>query len=229
MHALKGVSLAVTGGELTLLMGPSGSGKTTLLSILGCMLTPTSGMVRVGGQPIAGAGPEELAKIRRERIGFVFQSYHLFPTLTALDNVRLALDVRGENSQRSAQKSKEALATVGLALKMGSYPRELSGGEQQRVAIARAIVGNAPVLLADEPTAALDSENGHAIMTVLAEIARDRGRGVLVVTHDPRIVPFADRIVRIEDGKIIGEERASDRKDEGAAERTSNGTERTGS
>jgi putative ABC transport system ATP-binding protein len=109
---------------------------------------------------------------------------------------------------------------------MGSYPRELSGGEQQRVAIARAIVGSASVLLADEPTAALDSENGHAIMTVLAEIARDRGRGVLVVTHDPRIVPFADRIVRIEDGKIIGEERASDRKDEGAAARKNDGAER---
>jgi len=214
VQALKGVSLAVAGGELTLLMGPSGSGKTTLLSILGCMLTPTSGAVRVGGQAVNGSDPETLARIRREHIGFVFQSYHLFPTLTALDNVRLALDVRGESSHRALQKSKEALARVGLALKMGSYPQELSGGEQQRVAIARAVVGNADAILADEPTAALDSENGHAIMTVLAEIARDRGRGVLVVTHDPRIVPFADRIVRIEDGRIIGEERASDRKDE---------------
>ena len=212
VQALKGVSLAVAGGELTLLMGPSGSGKTTLLSILGCMLTPTTGTVRVGGEAVNGADPEALAKIRREHIGFVFQSYHLFPTLTALDNVRIALDVRGENSHRAMQKSKEALARVGLALKMASYPQELSGGEQQRVAIARAIVGNAATILADEPTAALDSENGHAIMTVLAEIARDRGRGVLVVTHDPRIVPFADRIVRIEDGRIIGEERASDSK-----------------
>jgi putative ABC transport system ATP-binding protein len=214
VQALRGVSLAVTGGELTLLMGPSGSGKTTLLSILGCMLTPTSGTVRVGGHVTATADPEALARIRREHVGFVFQSYHLFPTLTALDNVRLALDVRGENSHRAKQKSKEALAMVGLALKMSSYPRELSGGEQQRVAIARAIVGSASAILADEPTAALDSENGHAIMSVLAEIARDRGRGVLVVTHDPRIVPFADRIVRIEDGKIIGEERGGpDRKD----------------
>jgi putative ABC transport system ATP-binding protein len=219
VQALKGVSLSVKGGELTLLMGPSGSGKTTLLSILGCMLTPTSGTVRVGGKETTGADPEELARIRREHIGFVFQSYHLFPTLTALDNVRLALDVRGENSQRSAQKSKEALALVGLALKMSSYPRELSGGEQQRVAIARAIVGNAAAILADEPTAALDGENGHAIMSVLAEIARDRGRGVLVVTHDPRIVPFADRIVRIEDGRIIGEEHTADRKGQGVAER----------
>jgi putative ABC transport system ATP-binding protein len=207
VQALKGVSLAVVGGELTLLMGPSGSGKTTLLSILGCMLTPTSGIVKVGGRDTNGADPEALARIRRDHIGFVFQSYHLFPTLTALDNVRLALDVRGENAQHALRKSKEALAMVGLALKMTSYPRELSGGEQQRVAIARAIVGNPSIILADEPTAALDSENGHAIMSVLAEIAKDRGRGVLVVTHDPRIVPFADRIVRIEDGKIIGEER----------------------
>jgi putative ABC transport system ATP-binding protein len=207
VQALKGVSLAIKGGELTLLMGPSGSGKTTLLSILGCMLTPTSGTVRVGGQPTTDADAEALAKIRREKIGYVFQSYHLFPTLSALDNVRLALDVRGENSDQARQKSKEALAMVGLAPKMSSYPRELSGGEQQRVAIARALVGGAPIILADEPTAALDSQNGHTVMTVLAEIARDRGRGVLVVTHDARIVPFADRIVRIEDGKIIGEER----------------------
>jgi putative ABC transport system ATP-binding protein len=142
--------------------------------------------------------------------------------------VRLALDVRGENSHRAAQKSKEALAMVGLAFKMGSYPQELSGGEQQRVAIARAIVGSASVLLADEPTAALDSENGHAIMTVLAEIARDRGRGVLVVTHDPRIVPFANRIVRIEDGKIIGEERTADRTDKGDAPPRNDGAERKG-
>ena len=173
VQALKGVSLAVAGGELTLLMGPSGSGKTTLLSILGCMLTPTSGTVRVGGQPINGAEPEELAKLRREHIGFVFQSYHLFPTLTALDNVRLALDVRGENSHRAmAEGARRRWPRSGSRYKMGSYPRELSGGEQQRVAIARAIVGNASAILADEPTAALDSENGHAIMTVLAEIAQ---------------------------------------------------------
>jgi putative ABC transport system ATP-binding protein len=209
VQALKGVSLAVAGGELTLLMGPSGSGKTTLLSVLGCMLTPTSGTVRVGGHLTAGRGPEELAKLRREHIGFIFQSYHLFPTLTATDNVRLALDVRGENSARAIAKSEEALAKVGLAHKTKAFPRELSGGEQQRVAIARAIVGNASTILADEPTAALDSQNGHAIMTLLAEIARDASRGVLVVTHDPRILPFADRVVRIEDGHIVGEEKPS--------------------
>jgi putative ABC transport system ATP-binding protein len=209
VRALKGVSLELSGGELTLLMGPSGSGKTTLLSILGCMLTPTSGTVRVAGHSIQGSGPEDLARLRRDHIGFIFQSYHLFPTLTTTDNVRLALDVRGENSAGAIAKSREALARVGLGHKINSFPSELSGGEQQRVAIARAIVGNASIILADEPTAALDSENGHAIMTLLAEIAADASRGVLVVTHDPRILPFANRVVRIEDGCIVGEEKGS--------------------
>jgi putative ABC transport system ATP-binding protein len=187
-------------------MGPSGSGKTTLLSILGCMLTPTEGTVRVCGHSTDGAGPEDLALLRRKHVGFVFQSFHLFPTLSATDNVRLALDVRGEPSRPARARSREALARVGLAHKAKVFPRELSGGEQQRVAIARAIVGAPSIILADEPTAALDGENGQAIMTILAEIARERGHAVLIVTHDPRILPFADRVVHIEDGRIVGEE-----------------------
>jgi putative ABC transport system ATP-binding protein len=206
IRALKGVNLALKGGELTLLMGPSGSGKTTLLSILGCMLTPTEGTVHVRGDSIAGKNPEDLARLRRDSIGFVFQSYHLFPTLSAADNVRLALDVRGEQGGDAKRKSLEALTRVGLSSKAKNYPRQLSGGEQQRVAIARAVVGDPSVILADEPTAALDSENGKAIMSILAAIAKDPGRGVLVVTHDPRLVPFADRIVHIEDGQIVREE-----------------------
>jgi putative ABC transport system ATP-binding protein len=206
VRALKGVNLTLRGGELTLLMGPSGSGKTTLLSILGCMLSPTEGTVRVRGEAIEGKGPEELAKIRRENIGFVFQSYHLFPTLNAADNVRLALDVRDESGRKAKNRAKEALARVGLAQKTINYPTQLSGGEQQRVAIARAVVGEPSVVLADEPTAALDAENGKAIMGILAEIAKDPNRGVLVVTHDPRLVPYADRIVHIEDGNIVREE-----------------------
>jgi putative ABC transport system ATP-binding protein len=203
VEALKGVSLAVSGGELTMLMGPSGSGKTTLLSVLGCIMSPTRGTVQVRGRSTQGLGAEELAELRRRNIGFVFQSYHLFPTLTAAENVRLVFDVRGERSRRAKAKANEALAIVGLAHKTKAFPIELSGGEQQRVAIARAIAGDA---VADEPTAALDSENGHAIMSLLAEIAEDPKRGVLVVTHDPRILPFADRIVRIEDGRIVGEQ-----------------------
>jgi putative ABC transport system ATP-binding protein len=210
VQALKGVNLTLRGGELVLLMGPSGSGKTTLLSILGCLMTPTSGVVRVRGRPIADLDPEALAMIRRNHIGFIFQSYHLFPTLTAEDNVRLALDVRGERSQREA--ARDVLGMVGLAHKTKAFPRELSGGEQQRVAIARAIVGKASAILADEPTGALDAQNGQAVMTLLAEIARDQSRGVLVVTHDPRILPFASRIVHIEDGRIVGEKTGSEAK-----------------
>jgi putative ABC transport system ATP-binding protein len=204
VEALKGISLSLACGELTLLMGPSGSGKTTLLSVLGCMLTPNEGTVRVRGHSTAGAGSGELARLRRDHIGFVFQSYHLFPTLTAVDNVRLALDVRGVRSEPAITRAREVLVTVGLSHKENAFPHELSGGEQQRVAIARAIVGNPSAILADEPTGALDSENGHAIMTILAKIAKDPSRGVLVVTHDPRIVPFANRIIHIEDGRIIG-------------------------
>jgi putative ABC transport system ATP-binding protein len=210
--ALKGVSLALNGGELTLLMGPSGSGKTTLLSILGCMLAPTEGTVRIRENSTAGLDPEELARLRREHIGFVFQSFHLFPTLSTTDNVRLALDVRGERSRAAKVRSRAALAKVGLAHKIKAYPRELSGGEQQRVAIARAIVGKPSIILADEPTAALDGENGQAVMRLLAEIARERRHAVLIVTHDPRLLPFADRVVHIEDGRIIGEERGGIRR-----------------
>jgi putative ABC transport system ATP-binding protein len=206
VKALKGVSLAVNGGELILLMGPSGSGKTTLLSVLGCMLTPTMGTVLVRGRSTAGAGPEDLAKLRRDNVGFVFQSYHLFPALNATDNVRLALDVRGDRRQ-AVRRARDALASVGLAHKIRSYPRELSSGEQQRVAIARAIVGNPSAILADEPTAALDGDNGRAIMKILAAAAKNASRGVLVVTHDPRLLPFADRIVQIEDGRIVREEK----------------------
>jgi putative ABC transport system ATP-binding protein len=206
VQALRGVSLALKGGELMLLMGPSGSGKTTLLSVLGCMLSPTRGTIRVQGLSTEGAEPEYLAKLRREHVGFVFQSFHLFPTLTALDNVRIVLDVRGEPAKPAVARAREALAAVGLFHKMKAFPGALSGGEQQRVAIARAIVGNASAILADEPTAALDSENGQAIMMLLSQIAKDPARGVLVVTHDPRILPFADRIVRIEDGRLVGEE-----------------------
>ena len=204
--ALRGVSLALEGGELTLLMGPSGSGKTTLLSILGCMLMPTEGSVRVCGHSTVGAGPEDLALLRREHVGFVFQSFHLFPTLSAADNVRVALDVRGVPARSARARSREALAKVGLLHKTKAFPRELSGGEQQRVAIARAIVGNPSIILADEPTAALDGENGQAIMKILAEIAKEQRHAVLIVTHDPRLLPFADRVLHIEDGRIVSEE-----------------------
>ena len=160
VRALKGVNLGLNTGELTLLMGPSGSGKTTLLSILGCILTPTEGTLLVAGQPTAGLDPEELAALRRRHMGFVFQAYNLFPTLTAEENVRVALDVRRQRGSEAVVRAQRALHQVGLRHKLKSYPANMSGGEQQRVAVARALVGAPSVILADEPTAALDSENG---------------------------------------------------------------------
>ena len=205
--AVKGVDLQLVPGELTLLMGPSGSGKTTLLSILGCIMAPTSGSLKINGEPVAGLSPEALAKIRRDHIGFIFQSYNLFPTLNALENVRIALDVRGIKGFAATSRSEEVLRDVGLGHRLTNYPGNLSGGEQQRVAVARAIASSPSIVLADEPTAALDSENGHAVMALLSRIAREQKRSVLAVTHDPRTLGYADRVVRIEDGKIVGEER----------------------
>jgi len=207
VHALVDVNLTLRGGELVMLMGPSGSGKTTLLSVLGCMLTPTTGTIHVCGQSTKGADAEILAKLRRDHVGFIFQNYHLFRTLTAAENVQLALDVRGISGKEARTKAYEALARVGLADKIPSYPSELSGGEQQRVAIARAIVSGPSAILADEPTAALDGANGQTTMSILASIARDYDRCVLVVTHDSRLASFADRIVSIEDGRLAGERR----------------------
>ncbi len=207
VRALDGVDISLNPGELTLLMGPSGSGKTTLLSVLGCILAPTSGEVKIAGELITGLSPEQLAAVRRRHIGFIFQSYNLFPTLSALENVRLALNVRGMGSAETIIRAESALREVGLGQRLNNYPSNLSGGEQQRVAVARAIASAPSVILADEPTSALDSENGHAVMALLSEIAKDQSRTVLAVTHDPRTHPYADRIIKIEDGKIVGEER----------------------
>jgi putative ABC transport system ATP-binding protein len=207
VRALRGVSIELHAGELTLLMGPSGSGKTTLLSILGCILTPTSGTLSVADEPANGVTPEQLAALRRRHIGFIFQSYNLFPTLTAEENVRLALDVKGDRGADAAVRALRALQLVGLGHRLKSYPSTMSGGEQQRVAVARALAGQPSVILADEPTAALDSENGKAVMSLLAQLASDPTRAVLAVTHDPRTMPYANRVLRIEDGLIVSDER----------------------
>ncbi len=207
VRALKGVDVTINAGELTLLMGPSGSGKTTLLSILGCILSPTTGNIRIAGTTTEGLDAEELAEVRRKHIGFVFQTYNLFPTLNAEENVRLALDVRGRRGRMALDQAREALTKVGLSHKFRSYPGNMSGGEQQRVAVARALASQPSLLLADEPTAALDSENGQAVMALLAELAKDKSRAVLAVTHDHRTLPYADRIIHIEDGLIVDDER----------------------
>ena len=207
---LKGIDLELYPGELTLLMGPSGSGKTTLISILGCILGQTDGSFSVAGIQTKGMKPDQLADLRRNHVGFVFQGYNLFPTLTALENVMLAIDVRGGNDPEGLEKAARALIAVGLSHRINTYPSKLSGGEKQRVALARSLAGRPSVILADEPTAALDSENGQSVMELLSEVAKDPTRAVLAVTHDHRTLKYADRIVRIEDGRIHSDERKSD-------------------
>lgn len=216
INVLKGIDIELRAGELTLLMGPSGSGKTTLLSILGCILTPTNGALEIAGQSTAGLGPEGLADLRRRHVGFVFQSYNLFPTLTATQNLLLALDLRGINGAEAEAFAARALAEVGLTHRANAYPGRLSGGEKQRVAIARALAGSPSVILADEPTAALDSENGKGVMALLAEVAQDKSRAVLAVTHDHRTLAYADRIIKIEDGRIVADERRQTEPDDGS-------------
>src|SRR5215468_8475295 len=194
--ALRGVALDVHRGELLMLMGPSGSGKTTLLSIMGCILTASSGSLRIGGKEITQLTEKQLPAIRLEHVGFVFQGFNLFPTLTARENVELMRDLKGVAARSAKKRAAELLDQVGLGGKQDSFPSDLSGGQKQRVAIARA--------LADEPTAALDSHTGKNVMEMMSELAHKRDRAVVIVTHDSRVLSFADRIVKIEDGAIAG-------------------------
>ncbi len=200
--ALRGVDLDVHAGELLMLMGPSGSGKTTLLSIMGCILTASSGSVRIAGREVTKLREKELPAIRLENIGFVFQGFNLFPTLTAGENVELMLDLKKAPTAVAKKRAQELLDQVGVNGKYNSFPSDLSGGQKQRVAIARALAGDPGIILADEPTAALDSKTGRNIMEMMSRLAHERGRAVVIVTHDPRVLDFADRIVGIEDGSI---------------------------
>jgi putative ABC transport system ATP-binding protein len=203
--ALRGVSLDVEAGEVMLLMGPSGSGKTTLLSIMGCILTASSGSVVIAGRDVTQLPAKELPRVRLDNIGFVFQGFNLFPTLTAGENVELMLDLKGVRGAGAKRRAAELLEQVGLAGKMDSFPADLSGGQKQRVAIARALAGDPKIVLADEPTAALDSHTGRSVMEMMRELAHDRGRAVVIVTHDSRLLELGDRTVRIEDGLVAKE------------------------
>ena len=200
--ALDRVDLDVRPGELVLLMGPSGSGKTTLLSIMGCILRPDAGNLAIHGREVAGLPEAELCRIRLESIGFVFQNYNLFPTLRAAENIMVALDLKGVSGKAARTLAGEAMEAVGLGDKCMSLPADLSGGQKQRLAIARALAGDPEIILADEPTAALDSVNGRLVIGLLRDLALKRGRCVVVVTHDNRIFDFADRIISIEDGRL---------------------------
>lgn len=196
--AVRNVSFAVYPGELTVLMGPSGSGKTTALSMIGGVLDVTQGHLSVLGETLENQDEHALQRYRREKIGFVFQSYNLLAALTARENIEVALALR----KRSRKNAAEVLASVGLADKLDAYPANLSGGQRQRVGIARALAGDPPILLADEPTAALDAAHGRSVMELLRNLAKDRGRTVLVVTHDPRVRELSDRVIDMEDGGL---------------------------
>lgn len=209
MVALDHVDLDIWSGDLTLLMGPSGSGKTTLLSILGGILRASEGNVSIQGETIGTMRDDALSAFRLRHIGFVFQGFNLFPTLTAVQNVELALDLRGITGAAARSQASDLLEQVGLGAKLHSHPADLSGGQKQRVAIARALAGKPSVLLADEPTAALDSTSGHAVMQLMQRLAHHHNRAVVIVTHDNRMESYANRIIHMADGRITSDTRLS--------------------
>jgi putative ABC transport system ATP-binding protein len=202
LRVLHGIDLDVRAGELMLVVGPSGCGKTTLISILAGILTPTEGEVHVGGRTLAGLTPRDLAAFRRETVGFIFQQYNLLPSLTAAENAAVPLVARGERLGAAERKARAVLERLGMGPHAAKLPRHLSGGQMQRVAIARALVHEPALIVCDEPTAALDAASGRAAMDLLRDAARDSGRAVVVVTHDPRIYAFADRLAVMEDGRM---------------------------
>ena len=200
VQVLNGISLELERGEIVTLEGPSGSGKTTLLSILGCILTPTIGKIMIEGRE---TDTRKLADIRKKSIGFVFQQFNLFPALTALENVEYALNIKGVRGPEANQEATRTLDSVGLSERKNFLPRDLSGGQKQRVAVARALAGNSAIVLADEPTANLDSHTGAQILGLFRELAKQENRALLIVTHDPKVREISDRVLRIHDGVLI--------------------------
>jgi putative ABC transport system ATP-binding protein len=208
VRAVEEVNLAVEGGELVLLMGPSGSGKSTLLSMLGCILRPTSGRIFLNGREVSNLPDRDLAAVRLRQVGFVFQDASLLPSLRAAENVEMPLELMRIRGPQARRRALDLLQSVGLAAKAREFPRDLSGGETQRVAIARAMAANPAILLADEPTAALDVAAGRSVFGHLRRLAREEQRAVVVVSHDYRMEEFATRIVRLEDGRLAPAELA---------------------
>jgi len=200
--ALAGATLDILPGQVTLIEGPSGSGKTTLISILGLLLRPTSGQVWMEGRDVSQLTESALPMLRARNLGFVFQGFNLFPALTALENVAMAIQMKDPSAKNPRGEARRLLELVDLGSRANHLPADLSGGQKQRVAIARALGGNPPILVGDEPTAALDTKTALSVMELLRDLATNRGRAVVVVTHDPRLEKYADRVVRVEDGRI---------------------------
>lgn len=200
--ALESASVTLAQGEVLLIMGPSGSGKTTLLSIMGCILRPSDGDVLVNGRNTRTCDERELANVRRRDFGFVFQAFNLFRSLTAQENVEVVLRMKGRSRQAIRSEAADLLERVGLARRAQAYPRDLSGGEKQRTAIARALAGDPPIILADEPTANLDSKTGRDILQLLANHAKALHKAVAIVSHDPKVEEVAQRVIHLEDGRL---------------------------
>ncbi len=205
VHALREVSLSAGEGVMVAVMGPSGSGKSTLLTIAGTLEEPTDGEVLIAGQPVAGMSRNTRARLRRRTIGYVFQDFNLLPGLTSAENVSLPLELDGLSARRARVAGLRALERLGLGERAAHYPDQLSGGERQRVAIARAMVGERRLLLADEPSGALDSVNAQAVMRLLHEACKDAGMTAVVVTHDAQLASWADRVVFLRDGRVSGQ------------------------
>lgn len=202
LEILKNINLKIDHGEFVAIMGPSGSGKSTLMNILGCLDTPTSGQYLLDGKNVENLSADELAKIRNQKIGFVFQGFNLLPRTSALENVELPMVYAGINQKERHKKSIKALESVGLSERMHHQPNQLSGGQQQRVAIARAIVNEAPIIFADEPTGNLDTKMSIEIMELFDKLNRELKRTIILVTHEENIALYADRIIKIVDGEI---------------------------
>ncbi len=203
--ALRGINLKIEDGEFVAIMGPSGSGKSTLLYLIGCLDKPTRGKVLIDGCDTSKLSDRELTELRRDKIGFIFQQYYLIPTLTALENVELPMVFKGVPKAERVKRAEELLEIVGLGSKKDRKPRELSGGEQQRVAIARALANRPTILLCDEPTGNLDTKSGEVVMNIIKRLNVEEGVTVVLVTHDPSLKAYADRVVSIRDGVIYAD------------------------
>ncbi len=206
VHALRGVSMQVRRGEIIAVMGPSGSGKSTLMNIIGCLDQPTSGHYWLDGEDVSRMSEDQLAAVRNRRVGFVFQSFNLLPRTTALDNVQLPLIYAGTSLKQRREVARGVLEAVGLGARIDHMPNELSGGQQQRVAIARALVNRPSLILADEPTGNLDSKSGEEVMAILQNLNREQRITIILVSHDPRISHYAERVLHLFDGQIVEEE-----------------------
>jgi putative ABC transport system ATP-binding protein len=216
VRALRGVTLSVEEGEFVSVMGPSGCGKSTLLHLAGALESPSAGSVRVGGRELAGLGAAECSELRRNDVGYVFQRLNLIPSLTAIENVMLPLELAGRPHRTVRGQAIAALETVGLNERLDRYPDDFSGGQQQRIAIARAIVGERRLLLADEPTGSLDTASADEVIELLAALPRERGTAVVLVTHEPRFASWADRFVFLRDGRVVDESASMQHHEQGA-------------